>query len=86
VFGVIKRMLRLGGIFTLFFLFPSYLAADLGSQNYEMIRTAFINGYVRALRLDIETIESLKTNTDDMKKFVLSEAEKYMEEVSQLNR
>jgi hypothetical protein len=83
---VIQRMLRLGGIFTLFFLFPSYLAADLGSQNYEMIRTAFINGYVRALRLDIETIESLKTNTDDMKKFVLSEAEKYMEEVSQLSR
>jgi len=83
---MIKKMLELGVIFFLFFLFPSYLAADLGSQDYEMIRTAFINGYVRALRLDIQTIRSLKANTDDMKRFVLSEAEGYMKEVSQLNR
>jgi hypothetical protein len=58
----------------------------LSKDDYEMIRLAFLNGYVRALNLDIEKIKSLKGNANDLKRFVLSEAERYMKEVSDLNR
>jgi hypothetical protein len=67
-------------------LFPSNMSGHLSKDDYEMIRLAFLNGYVRALNLDIEKIKSLKGNANDLKRFVLSEAEKYMKEVSDLNR
>ena len=79
-----KRMI-FSCIISLFPLFPSYLAADLTEDEYEMMRTAFMNGYVRALRLDIETIQSLKRNKEELKKFVILEADRYMEEVLNLN-
>lgn len=82
--GIPKRMI-LSCIISLFLLFPSYLAAGLAKDEYEMMRTAFMNGYVRALRLDIETIQSLKRNKEELKKFVISEADRYMEEVLNLN-
>jgi delta-aminolevulinic acid dehydratase/porphobilinogen synthase len=61
------------------------LAAGLTKGEYKMMRTAFMNGYVRALRLDIETIKSLKKNKDELKKFIVFEANRYMEEVLNLN-
>ncbi len=85
VFGMLKRMIIFSCIFSLFLIFPSYLAAGLAKDEYEMMRTAFINGYVRALRLDIETIQSLKGNKEELKKFVIFEADRYMEEVLNLN-
>jgi len=59
VFRNLKRMIILSWIFSLFLIFPSYLAAGLTKDEHKMMRTAFMNGYVRALRLDIETIKSL---------------------------
>jgi len=73
-------------IFALVFLFPRYLSARLTEREYDMIKDAFINGYARALSLDVERIRSLKGNIPDMRKFVMSEAEKYMEEVLELNK
>ena len=86
VFEVIKIILRLGGIFSLVFLFPSYLSGDFAKDDYRMIRAAFMNGYVRALSIDMGKIESLKKNRDEMRKFVLNETEKYMGEVLKLNK
>lgn len=73
-------------IFALVFLFPRYLSASLTEREYDMIKDAFINGYARALSLDVEKIRSLKGNTNDMREFVMSETEKYMEEVLELNK
>ena len=72
-------------IFSSFLISPSYLAAGLTKDEYKMMRTAFMNGYVRALRLDIETIKSLKKNKEELKKFIVFEANRYMEEVLKLN-
>ena len=72
VFGMLKRMIIFSCIFSLFLIFPSYFAAGLTMDEYEMMRVAFMNGYVRALRLDIETIQSLKGNKEELKKFVIS--------------
>ena len=85
VFGMLKRMIIFSCIFSLFLIFPSYFAAGLTKDEYEMMRVAFMNGYVRALRLDIETIQSLKRNKKELKKFVISEADRYMKEVLNLN-
>lgn len=45
-----------------------------------------MNGYVRALGTDLETIKLLKKNAVDMKKHATLKVDKYMEEVAQLNR
>jgi len=45
-----------------------------------------MNGYVRALGTDLETIKSLKKNAVDMKKYAELKVDKYMEEVAELNR
>lgn len=84
VFGILKRMI-ISCIFSLFLILPSYFAAGLTKDKYEMMRVAFMNGCVRALRLDIETIQSLKGNKEKLKKFVISEADRYMEKVLNLN-
>jgi len=81
-----KNILVPAIIFGSLLLFPSNMSGHLSKDDYEMIRMAFLNGYVRALNLDIEKIKSLKGHTDHLKRFVLSEAEKYMKEVSDLNR
>ena len=65
---------------------PSELCGGMTTREYDMIRTGFINGYARALRLDTQQIETLKHDRKKMKEFVLSEAEKYMQEVLSLNK
>jgi hypothetical protein len=85
VSGILKRMIMLSIIFSSSLISPSYLAAGLTKDEYKMMRTAFMNGYVRALRLDIETIKSLKKNKEELKKFIVFEANRYMEEVLNLN-
>jgi hypothetical protein len=56
------------------------------TREYDMIRAGFINGYARALRLDMQKIESLKQDREKMKEFVLSEADEYMKEVLSMNQ
>jgi hypothetical protein len=65
---------------------PSEVSGGLTTREYDMIKAAFINGYARALRLDMEEIESLVQDGEKMKEFVLSEADKYMQEVLSLNK
>ncbi len=81
-----RKLIRFGIIFGLIFLFPSPLTAGLDSFHYGIIKIAFMNGYVRALGTDLETIKSLKKNAIDMKKYAALNVDKYMEEVAQLNR
>ena len=45
-----------------------------------------MNGYVRALGTDLETIKLLKENVIAMKKYAALKVDKYMEEVAELNR
>lgn len=81
-----RRLIRFGSIFCLIFLFPSPLTAGLDNFQYGVIKIAFMNGYVRALGTDLETIKSLKKNSVDMKKYAALKVDKYMEEVAELNR
>jgi hypothetical protein len=85
VIVVIKRIIRLGFIFTLFFLSPSTLSAELSDFHYEIIQIAFMNGYVNALEPDLDTIKSLKENSDKLKKYSKLAANNYMKKVSELN-
>ena len=61
------------------------MASGLSRNAYDQIKTAFKNGYVRALRLDLEKIESLKKDPDAMKKYVIYKSDQYMDEVLKLN-
>jgi len=73
-------------MFALVFLFPPPLTAGLDNAQYRIIKIAFMNGYVRALGTDLETIKSLKENFVAMKRYAGLEVDKYMEEVAELNR
>ncbi len=84
--GMMRNMIRIGAFFSLLLLFPSYLSAGLNTFQFRIIKIAFMNGYVRALASEERTIKRLRENKQFMEKFVKSEAEKYMQEVSRINR
>lgn len=81
-----RKMIRIGAFFSMLLLFPSYLSAGLNTFQFRIIKIAFMNGYVRALESEVGTIKRLRENKQFMEKFVKGEAEKYMQEVSRLNR
>lgn len=80
-----NKVFGLAGILCLILLVPSYLSADLGSYEYRIIKIAFMNGYVRALSADVETIKSLKENEEYLQRVVSAQTNHYMQEVSHLN-
>ena len=82
--GMAKRLI-LGILFSLIFLFPTPLVAELESFNFKVIRIAFMNGYVRALASDLEKIKKLKEDKGYLRGFINVEVSKYMKEVSDLN-
>lgn len=79
------KMIRIGALFSLLLLFPTYLSAELNSFQFRIIKIAFMNGYVQALKSEDRLIKQLRENRQIMEKVVMSEAEKYMQKVSNLN-
>ena len=54
-----EKILTLAGIMLfLNILFPAFISAELTDFSAEIIRIAFINGYVNAMDSDIETIKN----------------------------
>jgi len=86
VCGKMIKMIRIGALFSLLFLFPTCLSAELNSFQFRIIKTAFMNGYVRAIKSEDRLIKQLRENRQIMEKVVMDEAEKYMQEVSVLNK
>ena len=81
-----KGIIVFGSIlFSLFFLFPSILSAELSNFHYEIIQIAFMNGYVDALEQDLDKIKSLKEDNDKLRRYTKLAVNKYMEKVSVLN-
>ena len=76
-----------------FILAPALLlAVGLGtsysaitSRYYDIIRIAYMNGYVSAVRLDIDDIKKLKKNPALLKETVETNAAGYLDRVSELN-
>jgi len=85
VFAVMKKLIRIISIFSLVLFFPSYLNAGLDVYTIKIIRTAFMNGCVRSLKYDIETIKALKQDKNEFKRHVMLEVDKYIREVAVLN-
>lgn len=84
--AVKRRLITTGAALCLFVLFPSYLSAGLNSFQSEIIKIAFMNGFVRALYEEEHVLREIKGNKQIMEKVVNTEAEKYMEEVTAMNR
>ena len=81
------KILRLAGImFLLNFLNPSFISAELTNFNAEIIKIAFLNGYVNALDADIETIKNIKEDKNKMKKYSDIAVKNYLAKVNELNR
>jgi len=81
-----KRLIKFLGLAGLLFLYPSSLNADLNTYTCKIIKTAFMNGCVRTLNSDLDTIRYLKENQYDMKRYVEAQAGIYMREVSFMNK
>lgn len=80
-----RKMIRIGALFSLLLLFPTYLSAELNSFQFRIIKIAFMNGYVRAVKSEDRLIKQLRANSQIMERVVEGEAEKYMKEVATLN-
>lgn len=80
-----NRLLRFGIIFSFALLYPTTLPAGLEDFHSRIIRIAFANGYVRALKHDLETIMVLKESSEDMQKYARAAIDNYIREVSELN-
>ena len=81
-----KRLTKSAIVFCLVFLLPASLAAELWEADLSRMKTAFINGYFRALCLDEKTIARLKKSKAAMKKHIRAKAREYIDEVRKLNR
>lgn len=67
------------------FIFATPLSAEISPSQLEIIKIAFINGYVNAIKGDIETIMALKQNEKKLKEYTTAAVENYMEKVTVLN-
>lgn len=70
---------------TYMLLLPSGLSAGLTDNQYEIIRVAFMNGYINAISADIETLKDLKEDKAKMKKFSELAVKKYLDKVWKMN-
>lgn len=61
-------------------------ASALRNSHRKIIEVAFMNGYITALKLDIENINQLKEDKSLLKKRVQEETKKYLGMVQSLNR
>lgn len=52
----------------------------------KVIKIAYMNGYVDAVRLDLERIKELKGNADVLRDIVQASSEEYLKKVSKLNQ
>ena len=59
--------------------------ASISDPMKNAIYTAYINGYVAALKNDIQQIQEMKSDNGLMKKTVLDAARKYVQVVQQMN-
>ena len=59
--------------------------AGLTSRMRNAIFMAYLNGYVSALKLDIERIQLMKTDKKLMKEIVLEAAREYVQQVEDMN-
>lgn len=55
------------------------------SRYHDIIRIAYMNGYVSAVRQDIDTIRKLQNDSTLLKETVMTHAAVYLDRVSQLN-
>ena len=67
-------------------ILPTSLSANLSDAQFEIIKIAFMNGYVNALKSDINTIQVLKLDKKKMENFSKNAVENYMEKVTLLNQ
>ncbi len=58
---------------------------EVKTRDVEMIKSAYMNGYVAALQLDLEEIKKLKNDEALRKKAVEGAAEKYVGVVHSMN-
>ena len=80
-----KNLLRIVIIFCFALLYPSTLPAGLEDFHSRIIKIAFTNGYVRALKYDLDTITVLKESPEDMQKYAMTDVDRYVKEVYELN-
>jgi hypothetical protein len=66
-------------------IFPTQLSAEITPSQLEIIKIAFMNGYVNAVKGDIETIMLLKQDQGKLKEYSRAAVDGYMEKVSLLN-
>jgi hypothetical protein len=66
-------------------IFPTQLSAEITPSQLEIIKIAFMNGYVNAVKGDIETILLLKQDQQKLKEYSRAAVDGYMEKVSLLN-
>jgi len=76
---LIFALLLIGGAF----VHRAY--AGLSNSIKNAIYTAYANGYVAALKMDIQRIQEIKSDDAMMKKVVLDAARKYVQVVEQMN-
>lgn len=66
-------------------IFPTPLSAEISTSQLEIIKIAFMNGYVNAVQGDIETIMLLQQDQEKLREYSRAAVDGYMERVTMLN-
>ncbi|MBN1904549.1 MAG: hypothetical protein JW927_05570 [Deltaproteobacteria bacterium] len=66
-------------------VFPTPLSAEISPSQLEIIKIAFMNGYVNAINGDIQTIMALQQDQKKLQQYSTAAVENYMKKVTMLN-
>ncbi len=69
----------------IFLFYTNYAYSQLSSQKSNELKIAFMNGYYKALQLDIEEIKKLKKDKAVLEKTIIDAAEKYIYKINTMN-
>jgi hypothetical protein len=67
-------------------IFPTPLSAEISPSQFEIIKVAFMNGYVNAIKGDIETIIALQQDQKKLQEYSSMAVNNYMEKVTLINQ
>jgi len=68
-----------------FFLMPAY-SGPINERDQELIKIAYMNGFIAALQLDEKTRADLLEKRDRLKQYVVTKSQEYLNVVKGLNR
>ncbi len=80
------RVIAIVTIFILFFMAATHIYPEVKQRDSDIIKVAFMNGYVEAIKLESNEIQRLKADEELLRKHVEEAADRYLSILKGMNK